>query len=290
MTEEKDEITRLRADVEKLKELADKYKWQVRDTCARAEAAEKRESDAWRHAAARSLAVRTAVRVICERWKESAQRALAVASEDPQTPEQWRAFGHYESDLAHAGELDHQDDRFEESDLAKALAKVEKLMDLLHRALLLCPADEACEILAEVQKAERPVTTTSAARDVLAERARQMMGDAMTKDEALKRAIIAFDNTPGPLQDGAAAFLASLRESGWTLAPVEATVKHKKRGTTYDVLAGLALLQTDTPLSDMAEVVVYRCRETGDFWVRPCSEFNDGRFAPLAAQEDESNG
>ena len=72
---------------------------------------------------------------------------------------------------------------------------------------------------------------------------------------------------------------------------VEATVRHKKRGTTYEVLAGLALLQTDTPLSDMAEVVVYRCKETGDFWVRPCSEFNDGRFVMLAAaQEDESNG
>ena len=57
-----------------------------------------------------------------------------------------------------------------------------------------------------------------------------------------------------------------------------AEATHKKRGTTYDVLAELALLQTDTPLEDMAEVVVYRCRETGDFWVRKYSEFYDGRF------------
>ena len=50
-------------------------------------------------------------------------------------------------------------------------------------------------------------------------------------------------------------------------AHVEVAYRHKKRGTTYDVV-GLASLQTETPLSDFAPVVVYRCRETGILWAR----------------------
>lgn len=53
--------------------------------------------------------------------------------------------------------------------------------------------------------------------------------------------------------------------------------RHRKRGSVY-TLVGTAKLQTETPLSDMAEVMVYRHAETGELWARPPSEFWDGRF------------
>jgi len=56
-----------------------------------------------------------------------------------------------------------------------------------------------------------------------------------------------------------------------------ARVRHKKRGTEYEVL-GEADLQTETPLRDYAVVVVYRDPTNGRLWVRPVGEFNDGRF------------
>jgi hypothetical protein len=54
-------------------------------------------------------------------------------------------------------------------------------------------------------------------------------------------------------------------------------VRHKKRGTEYEVL-GEADLQTEKPLRDYAVVMVYRDPATGRLWVRPVDEFNDGRF------------
>jgi hypothetical protein len=56
--------------------------------------------------------------------------------------------------------------------------------------------------------------------------------------------------------------------------------RHRKRGSVY-TMVGSAKLQTDTPLSDMAEVIIYRHVETGQLWARPPSEFYDGRFDPL---------
>lgn len=56
-----------------------------------------------------------------------------------------------------------------------------------------------------------------------------------------------------------------------------ARVRHKKRGTEYDVL-GEADLQTEKPLRDYAVVMVYRDPTSGRLWVRPVDEFNDGRF------------
>jgi len=55
--------------------------------------------------------------------------------------------------------------------------------------------------------------------------------------------------------------------------------RHKKRGSTYDVI-GEAKIQADEPLTDYEVAVVYRCRETGDLWIRRKSEFYDGRFEP----------
>ena len=60
-----------------------------------------------------------------------------------------------------------------------------------------------------------------------------------------------------------------------------ARVRHKKRGTEYEVL-GEADLQTEKPLSDYAVVVVYRDVSSGRIWARPRDEFNDGRFEVLS--------
>jgi hypothetical protein len=58
--------------------------------------------------------------------------------------------------------------------------------------------------------------------------------------------------------------------------------RHKKRGSTYQVIA-TGRLQVDGDL-DMEKVTVYR-GEDGDVWIRPDYEFNDGRFEALAASE-----
>lgn len=107
----------------------------------------------------------------------------------------------------------------------------------------------------------------------------------MTRDEAIFGAIVAALPSRRLDYDDAGAIVASLASSGYAVVPVEATATHKKRGTTYDLL-GDAFLQTEVPLSDMNRVVVYRCRETGEYWVRRYVEFYDGRFILAAAQED----
>ncbi len=57
-------------------------------------------------------------------------------------------------------------------------------------------------------------------------------------------------------------------------------MRHVKRGTVYDLVC-VAMVQTDTPLNDYDQVMIYR-GEDGQTWVRPLSEFNDGRFEPIA--------
>ncbi len=64
-------------------------------------------------------------------------------------------------------------------------------------------------------------------------------------------------------------------------------VRHVKRGTTYHVL-DVARMQTSGPISDMQDVVIYRSEDDGTIWVRPASEFNDGRFIDLDNDADTS--
>jgi uncharacterized coiled-coil protein SlyX len=75
--------------------------------------------------------------------------------------------------------------------------------------------------------------------------------------------------------------VARLRED---LSGAYPRYQHVKRGTIYQEF-GRGQIQTDTPLTDYAEVVIYRGEHDGRFWVRPVSEFDDGRFAALAAPQ-----
>lgn len=55
--------------------------------------------------------------------------------------------------------------------------------------------------------------------------------------------------------------------------------QHVKRGTTYRILYD-ATLQAEGTL-DNERVVVYQCEKDDRVWVRPYSEFMDGRFRVL---------
>ena len=52
---------------------------------------------------------------------------------------------------------------------------------------------------------------------------------------------------------------------------------HLKRLSEYIVL-GHARIQTNSPLNDYDNVVVYQSAADGNIWARPQSEFFDGRF------------
>lgn len=62
--------------------------------------------------------------------------------------------------------------------------------------------------------------------------------------------------------------------------------QHKKRGTTYIVVANKARIQTGTQMKDDEFAVVY-VGEHGDYGVRSPAEFMDGRFAALSPKPVE---
>lgn len=72
------------------------------------------------------------------------------------------------------------------------------------------------------------------------------------------------------------AILAITPSPDWVAVKREGTYTHRKGGV-YDSL-GIALVQTDVPLTDMDEVVVYRGHKDGTLWARRAVEFEDGRF------------
>ena len=65
------------------------------------------------------------------------------------------------------------------------------------------------------------------------------------------------------------------------------THRHVKRGTEYREVAR-GKLQTDTPLTDYAELVAYHDHD-GNWWFRAPSEFDDGRFTTLTAGDSHDD-
>lgn len=63
-----------------------------------------------------------------------------------------------------------------------------------------------------------------------------------------------------------------------TEAAERPVIRHRKRGTTYDLYTDDALLQCTYPLKDNDIVGVYRDRESGRWFVRAGGEMVDGRF------------
>lgn len=69
-------------------------------------------------------------------------------------------------------------------------------------------------------------------------------------------------------------------------APVGSKWRHKKRGTTYEIIAeGVSLQCSNDPtfeaLFEDDDWVVYRADATGAVYVRPTEEFLDGRFEAM---------
>jgi hypothetical protein len=67
--------------------------------------------------------------------------------------------------------------------------------------------------------------------------------------------------------------------------------RHKKRGTTYEIITQGASLQCATwpEMEDMFDddtFTVYRNVDTGAIYVRPTPEFMDGRFERLPKETD----
>lgn len=110
-------------------------------------------------------------------------------------------------------------------------------------------------------------------------------GKDMTREELIECMALAAKNRPrgvassildGKRLDMIAAYDA-ITVAGMVIVPREGVYKHRKGGT-YDRL-GAARIQSDEPLKDMDEVVVYRAHVDGSLWARRASEFKDGRFS-----------
>ena len=65
--------------------------------------------------------------------------------------------------------------------------------------------------------------------------------------------------------------------------------RHKKRGTTYEVLfeATLQMMNNQRHCDlDDARCIVYKSLEDGRYWVRLKTEFMDGRFTEIDEEEN----
>jgi len=108
------ELGRLRSEVERLTSERDQAQGLLRE------------------AAAETLSTRTAVAALREAWRASAEHAAIFATDDPQTPDQWRAFGGVENLRACADELDPEKaSSFEPCELAKARTAIATMREAL---------------------------------------------------------------------------------------------------------------------------------------------------------------
>lgn len=60
--------------------------------------------------------------------------------------------------------------------------------------------------------------------------------------------------------------------------------RHKKTGGVYEVICNATIERT------LELAVVYRNTKTGERWVRPAAEFNDGRFERVAPNAEVTGG
>jgi hypothetical protein len=55
-------------------------------------------------------------------------------------------------------------------------------------------------------------------------------------------------------------------------------VRHKRRGTDYEVVHTGVQVQCAKPICEGDTLVIYKSHKDGTVWARPTDEFNDGRF------------
>jgi len=87
--------------------------------------------------------------------------------------------------------------------------------------------------------------------------------------------------TPTASQGGGCRKSTNRRQVPFDKRGAQMRWRHKKRGTTYDIV-GVAALQTADPttLRDNKVMVVYQ-GEDGQLWVRASDEFHDGRYEKI---------
>lgn len=138
----------------------------------------------------------------------------------------------------------------------------------LAQALTRTEAEAVLEYRGDIVRALSSPPSSEGVREALQEAIAifEGMNDDEINEEFLPRARALLSPPPSSADCG----------PGW-----RPTHRHVKRGTEYQVVDE-ADLQTEAPLTDYAVLTVYRGPD-GRLWARPSTEFNDGRFEPLAA-------
>lgn len=96
-------------------------------------------------------------------------------------------------------------------------------------------------------------------------------------DLMLVVATCAFHSHPQSSDGGA---LFNLRAAAERVLRAVLLLRDEPRVIVASAVLGNATLQTAAPLSEATEVVVYYSASSG-YWLRPASEFNDGRFLQI---------